>query len=104
MIRNALDTGMVQVVENPHHDVLDEVNEYLAGVSTHSGVCGEHDPRWLDVLHTALKHRPIVLIARCQETRAVCGYLPLVLVSSRLFGRFLVSLPYLKPRGGRGRR
>lgn len=30
---------------------------------------------------------------------AICGYLPLAIVSSSLFGRFLVSLPYLNRAG-----
>jgi len=55
------------------------------------------DPRWLDVLAAALRHRPF-----CFEVRRdsqVLGLLSLVLVQSRLFGRFLVSLPYINSAG-----
>ena len=58
----------------------------------------EHDPRWLAVLRDSLGHRPVALIARDDAGR-FRGWLPMVSVSSRLFGRFLVSLPYLN-RGG----
>lgn len=83
---------------------LDAVTErqlraYLAAAPVSSGVCAEHDPRWLRVLREALRHEPIVLIARDDRSGDICGYLPLALVSTRLFGRFLVSLPYLNRAG-----
>lgn len=58
----------------------------------------EHDPRWLAVLRESLGHRPLSLAAR-DGAGNFRGWLPMVSVSSRLFGRFLVSLPYLN-RGG----
>lgn len=55
------------------------------------------DPRWLPVLANGLRHQTIRIEAtRDNET---VGMLPLALVSSRLFGRFLVSLPYLNSAG-----
>lgn len=50
-------------------------------------------------------HRPYALVAREPAADAnagggaIRGYLPLALVRSRLFGRFLVSLPYLNRAG-----
>lgn len=64
------------------------------------GVCHEHDPRWLAAIGEGLGHRTMAVIARDGSgAGAVTGYLPLALVSSRLFGRFLVSLPYLNRAG-----
>lgn len=52
---------------------------------------------WLRVLDEGLGHRPYCLQLLKQE--AVVGLLPLALVKSALFGRFLVSLPYLNSAG-----
>lgn len=61
------------------------------------------DLRWLQVLESALKHVPYVLhhqtVADGQR-----GELPLALVETRLFGRFLVSLPYVNSAGLRAER
>ncbi len=62
------------------------------------GACAEHDPRWLRVLEEGLGHRPYALLAE-SDLGNVRGYLPLALVQSALFGRFLVSLPYLNQAG-----
>lgn len=50
-------------------------------------------PEWTTILGNALKQDPFVILA-LREDRIV-GVLPLLFVNSRLFGRFLVSLPYL---------
>ena len=54
-------------------------------------------PRWLDVLHRGLGHD----VYAVEATAGGCtvGFLPLACVSSMLFGRFLVSLPYLNTNG-----
>lgn len=54
-------------------------------------------PAWLDVLERGLGHEPYCLEA--VEEDKVCGLLPLAFVRSLLFGRFLVSLPYLNYGG-----
>jgi len=54
-------------------------------------------PRWLSILERGLGHRPHVIEA--VEGEMVRGLLPLVLVQSALFGRFLVGLPYLNYGG-----
>jgi FemAB-related protein (PEP-CTERM system-associated) len=54
-------------------------------------------PAWLLVLEQGLRHVPYCLEAvEGQQTR---GFLPLAYVRSVLFGRFLVSLPYLNYGG-----
>jgi serine/alanine adding enzyme len=55
--------------------------------------------RWLLVLRDGLAHEPYLLEAT-SEGRTV-GVLPLCLVASRLFGRYLVGLPYLNSGGVR---
>jgi len=56
-----------------------------------------YHPGWLTVLEHGLRHEPYVLEA--VEGGELRGLLPLALVDSRLFGRFLVSLPYLNYGG-----
>lgn len=56
-----------------------------------------HHPRWLSILERGMRHRPFVIEAVDGETTR--GLLPLVLVHSALFGRFLVALPYLNYGG-----
>jgi FemAB-related protein (PEP-CTERM system-associated) len=52
---------------------------------------------WLAVLREGLGHRPFCLEAR--DDAGAVGLLPLCLVESILFGKFLVSLPYLNLGG-----
>ena len=58
---------------------------------------GEPQAAWLAILKQGLGHDPYLLVAS-DEGRSV-GWLPLTLVQSKLFGRFLVSLPYLNSGG-----
>ncbi len=55
------------------------------------------DAAWLRVAEQGLAHQPYLVIA--QRGEAVVGRLAMALVSSRLFGRFLVSLPYVNSGG-----
>ncbi len=54
-------------------------------------------PLWLDVLRTGLGHE--VYAVEAVAGGNTVGFLPLACVSSMLFGRFLVSLPYLNTNG-----
>lgn len=55
------------------------------------------DPRWLLVLQKGLQHEPLLLEAiRNGQT---VGYLPLACVKGPIFGKFLVSLPYINTAG-----
>jgi FemAB-related protein (PEP-CTERM system-associated) len=56
-------------------------------------------PRWLLVLRDGLGITPFCLEARNEDQRSVRGLLPLGLTRSVLFGRYLVSLPYLNYGG-----
>lgn len=55
------------------------------------------DRRWLTALRDGLSHSVYELIA--ERGGLVVGRLPVALVSSALFGRFLVSLPYINSAG-----
>jgi FemAB-related protein (PEP-CTERM system-associated) len=54
-------------------------------------------PKWPTILAEGLGHQNYILCAK-DDSRLI-GYLPLTLVSSRIFGRFLVGLPYLNSGG-----
>jgi len=56
-----------------------------------------HDLRWLNALRRGLGHFPQVIEAR--QAERLVGLLPLALVKSPWFGRFLVSLPYVNSAG-----
>ncbi len=55
------------------------------------------DPRWLAAVCGGLGHRSYVIEAA--EGDRTLGLLPLAFVKSLLFGRFLVSLPYVNTAG-----
>jgi len=59
---------------------------------------GYHLATWRRVLEKALRHRTVYLMVK-DEHEVIRGILPLVLLSSRLFGRFMVSLPCLNYGG-----
>ncbi|MFP4145329.1 MAG: FemAB family XrtA/PEP-CTERM system-associated protein [Phycisphaeraceae bacterium] len=84
--------------EKPSADQADAITAFLRSLPPGAGVCPEHDPRWLAVLREGLGHETLALVAR-DDDGEICGYLPLSLVKSRLFGRFVVSLPYLNRAG-----
>jgi len=54
-------------------------------------------PGWLTVLNRSMRYRPYCLEA--VDGERTCGFLALADVKSMLFGRFLVSLPYLNYGG-----
>jgi FemAB-related protein (PEP-CTERM system-associated) len=54
-------------------------------------------PAWLSILERGMGHTPFCIEAR--DGGQTVGILPLALVRSLLFGRFLVSLPYLNSGG-----
>jgi FemAB-related protein (PEP-CTERM system-associated) len=55
------------------------------------------DLRWLTVLERGLQHEPFLCEAK--QGGVTAGVLPLGLVKSSIFGRFLVSLPYVNSAG-----
>jgi len=84
-----------QIIEHLTDEQLPELSAYLQDAH---GATLEHDPKWLWVLREAMDHRTMMLVARDQDKQIV-GCVPLALVTSRLFGRYLVSLPYLNRAG-----
>lgn len=73
------------------------IRELLDEPSVASRACGEHDPAWLDILKRALHHKTSLLLD--WRGRRLAGALPLALTRSPLFGKHLVSLPYLNRAG-----
>ncbi len=56
-----------------------------------------YHPDWPEVLSQGLRHQPCFLEAG--DGQQTSGYLPLCFVRTQLFGRFLVSMPYLNYGG-----
>ena len=54
-------------------------------------------PEWLNVLREGLQQEVFALEVRMHDE--TCGFLPLAFIDTMLFGRFLVSLPYLSSNG-----
>jgi FemAB-related protein (PEP-CTERM system-associated) len=83
----------IEIVLAGDHDA-DAWNDYAqnADVDGHF-----HDFSWRRVIQRSLHHRPHYLIAK--RDGAVTGLLPLFEVKSRLFGRSLVSVPFLNGGG-----
>lgn len=73
------------------------IRELMRDPACAAQACGEHDPAWLDVLREAMHHDTSLLIA-WKDAQPV-GALPLALTRSPLFGRHLVSLPYVNRAG-----
>jgi FemAB-related protein (PEP-CTERM system-associated) len=76
----------------PHHR-----ERWRAYLAPHGDAGFQCAPEWLDVLRDGLGQTPYVLEAT-RDGRTT-GVLPLAFVRSALFGRFLVSLPYLNTAG-----
>lgn len=64
-----------------------------AYVRRHPDGTAYHLGGWADVIGQCFGHRTVYLVARYGE--AIAGLLPLVFMESRLFGRWLVSMPFL---------
>jgi len=59
---------------------------------------GYHMTAWRQVVEEAFGHETVYLMVRDQQGD-VRGVLPLVLLNSRLFGRFLISMPFFNYGG-----
>jgi FemAB-related protein (PEP-CTERM system-associated) len=68
-----------------------------AYVASHPQATPYHQHRWLALLTKVFSHRPIPLVAT-RDGRCA-GVFPLVLMNSWMFGRFLVSLPFVNYGG-----
>jgi serine/alanine adding enzyme len=67
--------------------------EWDAFVAAHPEATGYHQWAWRGVFEAAFGHETCYLAARRQNT--LVGILPLVAFRSWLFGRFMVSLPFV---------
>ncbi len=84
-----------QITVSDGAPTIEQIRPLLA--PTGAAVCPHHLPAWPAILRDGLGHWPYWLMAH--QGGQLAGCLPLALVSSRLFGRFLVSLPYLNSAG-----
>src|SRR5262245_16600926 len=72
-------------------------DEWDAYVATKPEATGYHRWRWREIIETAFGHDTEYLAALRADT--VVGILPLVLFRSRLFGSFMVSVPFVNYGG-----
>jgi len=70
-----------------------DMGRWDAYVQHAPGASAYHQAAWRRVLENNFGHRTFYLMAHRGDE--IVGVLPLALVSSRLFGRYLVSLPFL---------
>ncbi len=68
-----------------------------AYVKRHAGASGYHPAVWLDVIGRAFGHETCALAAESPD--GIVGVLPLVVFRSPIFGRFLVSMPFVNYGG-----
>jgi FemAB-related protein (PEP-CTERM system-associated) len=66
-------------------------------VARHRDASAYHFTEWLAVIHRAFGHETRYLVA--ESAGAITGVLPLVFFSSRIFGRFTVSIPFFNYGG-----
>lgn len=83
---NDHDAGTLEITEGCDEASWDEY------VHAHPSASGYHQFAWRRVLEESFGHRTVYLSVKNQQGE-VRGILPLVCLSSRLFGRFLISLP-----------
>lgn len=69
-----------------------------AFVSKHQDSTNYHQYGWRKVVEKSFGHRTMYLAATNRQN-LICGVLPLVQMKSRLFGSFLVSLPFFNYGG-----
>lgn len=79
------------------HDACDEA-VWDQFVQSHQEACGYHAAAWSGLIKRVFGHTTYYLMARDQEEQ-VRGVLPLVLMKSTLFGRFLTSMPFFNYGG-----
>jgi serine/alanine adding enzyme len=73
-------------------------DEWDAYVNGHDHATGNHLWAWRHVYESAFRHRTEYLAAR-RPGGSLVGVLPLVVFDHRLFGRFMVSLPFVNYGG-----
>jgi serine/alanine adding enzyme len=79
-------------------DLTGNPGPWDAYVDAHPQATSCHRYRWGEILERSFGHRPFYLAVR-DGTDVIRGVLPLVHMHSALFGRFLVSVPFLNYGG-----
>jgi len=97
MIAEALETRTIDIVTHERPEIPDCLKRLLPYVARLDALPLSRHPAWLAVLQRGLQHGVYCLEA--VEHGRTCGYVALAFVKSLLFGRFLVSLPYLNSGG-----
>ncbi len=90
-------TSSIEVRLHDHRGLAVARQEWDGYVGRRGRVPLSWHPAWLNVLEHGLRHVPYLIEA--VEGDETVGLLPLAFVKSRLFGRFLVGLPYLNYGG-----
>ncbi|MBY0523239.1 MAG: FemAB family PEP-CTERM system-associated protein [Gemmataceae bacterium] len=90
-------SSTVQVATYERDDLPDVLPRLSAYATEGKRVALSRHPAWLNVLQEGLRHGVYCLEA--VENGRTRGFLSLAFVKSMLFGRFLVSLPYLNTGG-----
>lgn len=82
-----------------HVTVREEVQTGQADafVLAHPAGSSYHRPMWLEIVKRSFGHESKYLVAECDGD--IAGVLPLVFFNSRIFGRFVVSMPFLNYGG-----
>lgn len=80
------------------HQYRDDGGEWNAFVNNHADSTNYHRYGWRKVIEQSFGHKTCYLVAR-NSSGAICGVLPLTHMKSRLFGNFLVSLPFFNYGG-----
>lgn len=75
----------------------DGAPEWDAYVDAHPQASAYHHWVWRQVIHAVFGHQTRYLAAR--KDGAICAVLPLCILNSRLFGHFIVSLPFFNYGG-----
>lgn len=89
---------MDRCMEITTHVYNEDGSAWDAFVASHGGSTNYHRYGWRRVVEKSFGHKATYLVAT-DSRNTICGVLPFVAVNSRLFGRFLVSLPFFNYGG-----
>lgn len=90
-------SARITVHRHERHDLVDCLPRLTAFATRDHKLPLSRHPQWLNVMQRGLQHGVYCLEA--MEEGRTRGFLALAFVKSMLFGRFLVSLPYLNSAG-----
>ena len=76
----------------------DEIDAWNTYVACHPAASIYHRAEWRELIHKTFGHECIYLFAR-DRNKGIVGVLPLVRLKSRLFGDFIISMPYFNYGG-----